>query len=212
MVPLNDRERRAIAAAPVFDEQLKEELWLKRTEGNGKRLDELINLPALNVRGISSAGVGAQSRNVIPTSATASLEIRLVKGMDSRRAVGKFIAHIRSQGYYVTEHEPDAATRLQYPKVAWVQPGDGYNGVRADMDLPIAQKVVRAVESARGKVVLLPTLGGSLPLAVFEEVLGAPVIVVPIANHDNNQHGHNENIRLQNLWDGIETMAALLVL
>jgi acetylornithine deacetylase/succinyl-diaminopimelate desuccinylase-like protein len=33
---------------------------------------------------------------------------------------------------------------------------------------------------------------------------------VPIANYDDNQHGANENLRLQNLWDGIETMASLL--
>jgi hypothetical protein len=35
---------------------------------------------------------------------------------------------------------------------------------------------------------------------------------VPIANHDNNQHNYNENIRIQNLWDGIELIAALLVM
>lgn len=212
VVPLNDRERRAIAEAPRFDDQIKEELWLKRAEGNGRRLDELINLPALNLRGISSAGVGEQSRNVIPTSATASIDLRLVKGMDAQRAVGKLIAHVRAQGYHVVDTEPDAATRLQYPKVARIHQTDGYNAVRADMDQPIARKVIQAVESARGKVVLMPTSGGSLPLTVFEEVLATPVICVPIANHDNNQHGHNENIRLQNLWDGIETMAALLVL
>jgi hypothetical protein len=34
-------------------------------------------------------------------------------------------------------------------------------------------------------------------------------ITVPIANYDNNQHSSNENIRVQNLWDGIATMAAL---
>ena len=39
--------------------------------------------------------------------------------------------------------------------------------------------------------------------------MGAPTITVPIANYDNNQHSANENIRLQNLWDGIEVMAAL---
>jgi hypothetical protein len=37
-----------------------------------------------------------------------------------------------------------------------------------------------------------------------------PVIIVPIANHDDNQHTHDENLRLQNLWDGIETMTALM--
>jgi acetylornithine deacetylase/succinyl-diaminopimelate desuccinylase-like protein len=61
-------------------------------------------------------------------------------------------------------------------------------------------------------VVLLPTLGGSLPLAPITRIARAPVIVVPIVNHDNNQHGHDENLRLANLWDGIETMAALLAM
>jgi len=40
----------------------------------------------------------------------------------------------------------------------------------------------------------------------------APTITVPIANHDNNQHTFNENIRLQNRWDGIELMVALLAM
>jgi len=39
-----------------------------------------------------------------------------------------------------------------------------------------------------------------------------PNISVPIANHDDNQHSYNENLRIQNLWDGIEVMAALLTM
>ena len=77
------------------------------------------------------------------------------------------------------------------------------------MDLPIAQVVIAAVESAHGPVVKLPTLGGSVPLDVIEQALGTHTIAVPIANYDDNQHAANENIRLENLWDGIETMAAL---
>jgi acetylornithine deacetylase/succinyl-diaminopimelate desuccinylase-like protein len=77
------------------------------------------------------------------------------------------------------------------------------------MDLPIAKDVIAAVESARGPVVKLPTMGGSVPLEFIEQALGLHTITVPIANYDNNQHSFNENIRLQNLWDGIETMAAL---
>jgi len=56
----------------------------------------------------------------------------------------------------------------------------------------------------------VPTLGGSLPLSEFVQVLGAQFAVLPIVNHDNNQHGENENLRLQNLWDGIELYAAVL--
>jgi hypothetical protein len=69
--------------------------------------------------------------------------------------------------------------------------------------------LIAAVESARGPVVKLPTMGGSVPLEMIEKTLGVHTITVPIANYDNNQHSSNENLRLQNLWNGIETMAAL---
>ena len=66
-------------------------------------------------------------------------------------------------------------------------------------------------DAVDGPIVLTPSLGGSLPLVVFSEILGAPpIVVVPIANHDNNQHAPNENLRLGNLGQGIEIYAALL--
>jgi hypothetical protein len=78
------------------------------------------------------------------------------------------------------------------------------------MDLPIAREVIAAVESARGKVVKWPTMGGSVPLGAMERAANTHTIKVPIANHDNSQHSSNENIRIQNLWVGIETMTALM--
>ncbi len=86
------------------------------------------------------------------------------------------------------------------------------NASRTPMDLPIAADVIEAVESARGKVILLPTSGGTVPLDAMERAANTRTISVPIANHDDNQHAANENLRLQNLWDGIETMAALIAM
>ena len=132
--------------------------------------------------------------------------------MDHRRTVEKLLDHIRKQGYHLVDQEPDSGTRLQYPKLCRVTVSDGYNAVRAPMDLPVSRKILQAVEAARGEVIRLPTIGGSLPIAPIADVMKTPVIIVPIANHDDNQHAHNENLRIQNLWDGIETMAALLAL
>jgi hypothetical protein len=74
-------------------------------------------------------------------------------------------------------------------------------------------KVVAAVRTTSAQpVVLMPTLGGSLPLSLIRETLGAPTITVPVANYDNNQHAENENILLQNFWDGIETWAAIMTM
>ncbi len=210
--PLSETERRAFAEAPDNDSLLKRELGLGWSEGGGKKLSELINQPSLNIRGFVSSSVGATARNVVPSTATASLDIRLVKGVDYAAAVDRVIAHIRAQGYHVIESDPDDATRLKYPKVAKVIRQEGYNASKTSMDLPISKAIVAAVESARGKVIRMPTLGGSVPLYIFTDNLRTPCIGIPIANHDNNQHSANENMRLQNLWDGIETMAALLTM
>jgi acetylornithine deacetylase/succinyl-diaminopimelate desuccinylase-like protein len=117
-----------------------------------------------------------------------------------------------AQGYYVTQNESITdAERLRYPRIARVTAKEGYNAQRTPMDLPIAQTVIGAVQSTVSEpIVLLPSSGGSLPLYVFQKYLGTPTVTVPIANHDNNQHAENENLRLQNLWDGLETYVALM--
>ncbi len=210
--PLSPTEQRALAEAADNDEDLKRELQIGFTEGNGKKLKERLMLPSLNIRGLSSASTGATARNVIPATATAALDLRLVKGIDYKTAVARVLAHIRKQGWHIVTTEPDEATRLAHSKVIKVLNNDGYNAARTSMDLPISRQLIAAVEAARGTTIKMPTLGGSVPLYIFTDILKMPAIGIPIANHDNNQHSANENIRLQNLWDGIETMAALLTM
>lgn len=212
--PLGEAERRAIAEAPQYDEELMKQLGLKRVEGGGRKLMELINVPSLNVNGFGSGDIGALARNVIPTTATAVLDLRLVKGNDHHRQTQRLIDHIKKQGYHVVDREPTDAERLQYPMIARVAArAGGYNAERTRMDLPISVAVIEAVQSTTtDKIVLLPTSGGSLPLSIITENLRTVTISVPIANYDNNQHAENENVRLQNLWDGIETFAALMTI
>lgn len=210
--PLGALEKQAIASAPDIDADLMRELWLGSTEGSPRKLAELITEPSLNIRGMASSRVGAQASNVIPASATASIDIRLVKGMDARRVAQRVVDHIRKQGFFVTEREPTAEDRISHPRVVRVVTGGNDSAVRTAMDLPISQEVIRVVESARGSTITLPTMGGNLPLSSVERPLGAPTIVIPIGNHDNNQHSFDENLRIQNLWDGIELMAALLTM
>ncbi len=211
---LGDAERRAIAEAPAYDDELRSQLGLARTEGNGKSLLELINQPSLNINGISSGDVGALARNVIPTTATAVLDLRLVKGNDHQRQVLRLIDHIRKQGFFVIDHDPTDAERKQHALIAKViARSGGYNAERTRMDLPISIAVIAAVQAtSKDPIVKLPTSGGSLPLAIITDHLHTVTMTVPIANYDNNQHAENENLRLQNLWDGIETWAAVMTI
>ncbi|MGI8732567.1 MAG: M20/M25/M40 family metallo-hydrolase [Pyrinomonadaceae bacterium] len=210
--PLGEAERRAIAESPAYDDELRSQLGFSRADGAGKSLLELINLPSLNINGIGSGDVGNLARNVIPTTATAVLDLRLVKGNDYRKQVQLLQGHIRKQGFYVIDRDPTDEERKQHALIAKViiRPG-GYNAERTRMDLPISLALITAVQSTSAQpIVRLPTFGGSLPLSIITDRLRTVTVTVPIANYDNNQHAENENLRLQNLWDGIETMAAVM--
>jgi acetylornithine deacetylase/succinyl-diaminopimelate desuccinylase-like protein len=211
--PLSAVEKDALSHAPVNDQMLMNAFWLGHVDGSGAHLLELINLPSSNINGLSSGQTGVRATNVIPPTATADLDLRLVVGIDWREQQRRVIDYIRSRGYFTIDREPSQKILMEHPKVALVVRDEAsYNAVRTPMDLPIAQEVIEAVRSARGGVVLLPTMGGSVPLGAMERAAQTRTITVPIANYDDNQHAANENLRLQNLWDGVETMAALLAM
>lgn len=211
IAPLSATEKAALAHAPVNDAMLKDAFWLGRTEGAGAHLLELINQPSLNINGLSSAQTGAHAANVIPPTAMADLDLRLVVGIDWRTQQQRVRDFVGSRGYFVVDHEPTKEELTSHARVAKVMLDPvGYNAVRTPMDLPIAQQVIHAVKSAHSSVVLLPTMGGSVPLGAMERAAHTRTVTVPIANYDDNQHAANENLRLKNLWDGVETMAALI--
>lgn len=215
VIPLTISESEALKNVPSVDEQMKKELRLNSVEMPGKSLSEAINLPSLNINGFQSGNVGKLASNQIPTYATAVIDLRLVLGNDWQRQQNKVIDHIKSQGYFVIDHDPTDNERIEHDKklIKVIAGKFGYNAQRTSMDIPIVNKVIMAVQTTTpDKIVLQPTMGGSLPLYLFEKHLKAKTISVPIANHDNNQHAENENIRLKNLFEGIETMAAIMML
>jgi acetylornithine deacetylase/succinyl-diaminopimelate desuccinylase-like protein len=211
VVSLTPAERAAIVAIGNDESALRAELGLAETDNAGRPLLELINEPSLNVNGLRSADVGAQARNVIPTTATATLDLRVVKNVGHQRQIERLIRHIESQGYLVLDREPTAAERAGHPRIATVVAELGYDAVRTPMDTPLAKAVLAAVQSTSSRpLVALPTSGGSLPLIVIERELGVATLSVPIVNHDNNQHAEDENLRVGNLFEGIETLRALV--
>jgi acetylornithine deacetylase/succinyl-diaminopimelate desuccinylase-like protein len=212
-VPLGEDEKRALREMPATDAELMREYGLAGTDGSGRTLAELINEPSLNIDGLKSEDVGRQSRTIIPAEAAATIDLRLVKGIEPRQQVDRLIAHIRKQGYLVVTKDPSPEERLKHALIARVVSEEGYPAVRTSMSLPIVKKVIGAVEQATGKKpVMLPTMGGSGPLWAIDVATKAPQVGVPIVNHDNNQHSSNENLRIQNLWDGIEIFAALMTM
>ena len=210
---LTTMEKQALAKVPSVEAQLKEELGINATERTGA-LNDALQLPSLNINGIESAGVGKYSANVIPTKAIASIDMRLVMGNDWERQQQKVIDHIKSQGFFVTDKDPTDEQRKLNPKICKVVRDEkSYNAQKTSLDNPYVKRISNAISLVTNEPpVLLPTLGGSLPLFVFEKVLHTSPVTVPIANHDNNQHAENENIKLKNFFEGIELFASMMML
>jgi acetylornithine deacetylase/succinyl-diaminopimelate desuccinylase-like protein len=182
VLPLNEIERQALALMPDNDAELQRALGIAKPEGAGKKLVELINEPSLNIRGLRSAYVGERAQNVVPDSAEASIDARLVKGEDPQKKFEQIAGFIEG----------------------------GYRASRTAMDLPVSKALVQVVQDATGgNAVIAPTLGGSVPMYIFED-LGLPWIGLPIVNYDNHQHSSDENLRLGQFWRGIEEYGAVL--
>ena len=80
------------------------------------------------------------------------------------------------------------------------------------MDTPLARFLIEAIERAHGgeKAVVMPTLGGSVPLWAFTDILKLPTYVVPYASAGNRQHSPSEHLKLDHLYQGARTTAGLL--
>ena len=209
--PLGPAARAALAAAPPVEEDLKRELALGWSEGAPATLPERLLLPAINVLGFASGQVGAKAANAIPTEARAVVGFRLVPDLTPSRVRELVEAHVRAQGFAITHDAPTPEFKRDHARVIRLDWEDGYPAHWTDMELPVSKAVVRvAAASLERPLVTAQSMGGSLPLYVFAEETGAPLVVVPTVNHDNNQHAADENLRIGNLWDAIDLFAGLL--
>ena len=209
--PISDGDRALGKALSVTDDSLRASLGLARTEANNAALGERIMLPALNIRGIRTGEVGGGAANAVPTSASVSIDFRLVPDQQPKRICEMVTRHLGSLGYTVATDPNAAARSTDRAHLAYLGCGGGYTSVSVASTLPS----VRAVKTLMGRAYgrepfVMPMLGGSLPLFHFVEQLGATVITVPTVNADNSQHAPNENLRIGNLWDAIGVIAELM--
>jgi acetylornithine deacetylase/succinyl-diaminopimelate desuccinylase-like protein len=208
--PLTNTEQEAIGHLPRVEDALKQEFEIGRTEGD-QGLTASLMRPALNIRGIRSGQVGNAAANAIPTEAAISIDFRLVPDQTPQTVRTSVENFLQSKGWTIVTDEPDQATRLAQPRIIRLKWDSGYPAFRSDMSTPVARAVIGTASEAAGyPVAVLPMIGASVPIYLFADRFKVPVIGLPIVNFDNNQHAANENQRLQNLWDGIDTYAAMM--
>jgi acetylornithine deacetylase/succinyl-diaminopimelate desuccinylase-like protein len=206
--PLNAAETAAIAHLPPVEAGLKQQFGLATSEGR-EGLTASTMRPALNIRGLRSGQVGAEAAGAIPVDAVISMDYRIVPGQTPARVKQQTEAFLAAKGWTIVHDAPDLATRLAHPRLVLLRWGGGYPALRSDMTSPEAQAAIRAAGGG-SPVTLLPMMGASVPIYLFDDMFHVPVIGLPVTNHDNNQHAANENLRLQNLWDAVDLYARMM--
>ncbi len=210
-VAISDEERRLLAAVPDDEAQILANAGVARPDAVAPSLQEALQYPSLNVRGIRAAWVGDESRTIIPPSAIAEIDIRLVKESDGQRLIDLVSDHIRSMGFHVIDAEPTDAERMRYPKLVTISAEISYDAFRSDFDSPAGLMARAGMRYLYGEeAILIRTMGGSIPISPLVETLGVSAAIVPTVNIDNNQHSPNENIRLGNFVEGIAILMAVL--
>jgi len=210
--PLGDEDRALLDGVPEDADRMLKTFGVADPERAFPKLQYALQYPTLNVRGLSSAYVGANARTIIPDRATAALDLRLVKETPPADLVAKLRAHVEKQGYHIVDADPDDATRAKFSRIARLEiDGPSTNAFRTPVSDPQARAVVASITRTFGQPpVQLRTLGGTVPIAPFIEALGFPALTVPTVNFDNNQHEENENLRISTFFDSISIIAALL--
>jgi acetylornithine deacetylase/succinyl-diaminopimelate desuccinylase-like protein len=211
VAPISAADRAALAALPDVETGLKTALGLGRNIGPPRLADGYM-APTLNVRAIHAGDDGPNAANAIPTEGAASFDFRLAPGETPAKVHALTEVWLTQQGWFIVRDTPDLATRLAHPKIVRIEWDAGASiATESPMAGPAATAVEASVSRTVGYPVLkLPFMGASSGMAEIVNQMKAPMVGVSIANYDDNQHAQNENLRLGNLWDGIEVYAGLL--
>lgn len=210
-VEIDDATRAVLAAVPDDEQEILGSVGLIRSDKVAESLQQSIQFPSLNIRGLSAGWTGSASRTIIPPEAVAEIDIRLVMESDPELLIGLVRSHVADQGYTVLDHAPSDEERLQHERIVSMTHSVSYGAFRSDPDSPPALMARAGLRHLNGEEpILIRTMGGSIPIAPIIEALGVPAASVPTVNIDNNQHSPNENLRVGNFIEGIAILMAVL--
>lgn len=193
--PIDDQERALLAQVPFDEATVREltgvpgvagEIGFSLVERRGVR-------PTLDIHGLPGGFTGPGKKTVIPARAWAKVSMRLVPDQDPDEIARLFETHLHTLAPPTVEVE---VRTLGLARPAYVDP-----------QVPAVRAAARAYELSFGNPPVYERGGGSLPIvADFQDILGAPVVLMGLGLPDDRAHGPNEKFHLPNLYRGIEAL------
>ncbi|MFK7814425.1 MAG: M20/M25/M40 family metallo-hydrolase [Maribacter sp.] len=210
-ISLDTATLEVLKSVPDSDLAITEKLQFKTPEKVGDFYQEALQYPSLNIRGLGSGWIGEKARTIVPESATAELDLRLVPESDGNRLKKLVKDHIAKQGFKVLDHVPSKEERLKYDKIITINEGSVTDAFRTDLNNPFGNFLVNTLKNTfEEEVVQIRIVGGTVPIATFINELQIPAFIIPMVNPDNNQHSPNENLKIGQLAYGIRTFYSIL--
>jgi len=210
-ISFDEKTKKILANVPDNENEFRVKLGIGNTDKVGNNYQESIQYPSLNIRGMGAGWIGSEARTIVPATATAEIDIRLVVESPPKRQIDLVKNHIIDQGYLVLDRKPTSKERFDNPKICQFINNRAYSAFRTELDSKLGIWAYETIKSEFGvEPIRVRTLGGSVPISPFIKSLSVPAIIIPLVNSDNNQHSPNENLRVGNYFDGVKTFYAFL--
>ncbi len=210
-ITLDENAMTVLKSVPDDAATINAHLAIKNPEKVGSFYQEALQYPSLNIRGLGSGWIGEKARTIVPATATAEIDLRLVPESDGTRLKGLVKKHIAKQGFHIMDTIPSRKDRMDHDKIMTIMEGPVTDAFRTDLNNPYGEFLVNTLKSKLGEeVVQIRIMGGTVPISPFINELKIPAFIVPMVNPDNNQHSPNENLKIGQIAYGIEVFYELL--
>ncbi len=210
-ITFDDNTLSILKGVPEDAATINANLVIKTPEKVGSFYQESLQYPSLNIRGLGSGWIGKKARTIVPATATAEIDIRLVPETNGKRLKSLVKKHIQNQGFFITDTVPTKTERMAHDKIMTITEGKITDAFRTDLNNSHGEFLVNTLKTTLGDdVVQIRIMGGTVPIAPFINELKIPAFIVPMVNPDNNQHSPNENLKIGQITYGIKVFYGIL--
>jgi acetylornithine deacetylase/succinyl-diaminopimelate desuccinylase-like protein len=194
----NEAELTMLKAMPFDEAKRKSALGIERFINDEHGLDVLKRLyygPTVTICGIQSGYTGEGMKTVLPNSAFAKIDCRLVPDLTPEICISLLRAHLDRRGFSDVE----------------VVPLNGEHPAASPVDASIVTACEAAVREVYGHLpVLIPLSAGSGPMYPLTTALGIPTVMAGVTYPGSRAHAPDENIRLDDYFEGIQFVRHLI--
>lgn len=191
--------KQAVHALPFNEEAVSNIYGLKRplitaAKGQDPR-DAMVLEPTMTICGLVSGYTGEGAKTVLPKSAKAKVDCRLVPGQDPDHILECVQNHLINHGFHDVK-----ATMV-----------NGQKAYRSDFSHPFISHVMEtAKEVYQSEAILAPNSAGTGPMFEFGEKLQLPIVSTGVGWVGSKAHAPNESVRIHDFEEGIVHMAYML--